>query len=80
MTLPNERTWAVIQARDFLLRLSNVYVEGGIKGIRREVREEARRVLRHFPHPHDLGGKDSFDAAAVNEWYERYEPRHRSET
>lgn len=80
MTLPNERTWAVIRARDFLVRLSNVYVEGGIKGIRQEVREEARRVLRHFPSPHELGDKDSFDEEAINEWYDRYESRHRRET
>ena len=31
------------------MRLASPYVEGGIKGIRREVRAEALRLLRHYP-------------------------------
>lgn len=54
MTLPNERTRAVMQVRAFLIRLSSPYVEDGIKGIRKEVREEARRLLRHYPARYDL--------------------------
>ena len=76
MTLPSERTHAVIRAREFLLRLSNVYVPGGIKGIRSEVRQEARSILRPFPSGYELADKDSFDAAAVDAWYERYEARN----
>lgn len=49
MTIPIERTNAVLNAREFLTRLTSPYVENGIKGVKREVREEARRVLRHFP-------------------------------
>jgi hypothetical protein len=48
MTLPSERTRAVIRARDFLFRLCSPH-GGGIKRIPSEVREEARRLLRHYP-------------------------------
>jgi hypothetical protein len=65
MTLPNERTSAVIRTQAFLLRLASPY-EGGIKGIRREVREEARRLLRHYPHWFDLGRADAFDPEAAS--------------
>ena len=37
------------QTREFLVRLASPYVEDGIKGIRREVRAEALRLLRHYP-------------------------------
>jgi hypothetical protein len=53
MTLPCQRTTAVIAACDFLLRLASPY-NGGIKGIRREVRDEARRLLKHLPTRADL--------------------------
>lgn len=54
MTLPNERTRAVIYAAAFLARLSSPYAKNGIKGIPKAVREEARAILRHFPFPFDL--------------------------
>jgi len=54
MTIPSQRTNAVLNARDFLTRLTSPYVENGIKGVKREVREEARRVLRHFPSLIDI--------------------------
>lgn len=74
MTLPNERTLAVIRAREFLVRLSNVYLPGGIKGIRREVRQEARGILRHFPNAVDLSDGNAFctDTAAAF-WNRQYE-------
>jgi hypothetical protein len=50
MTLPEQSDRAVAQAREFLVRLTSPYVEGGIKGIRREVRAEASRLLRHYPY------------------------------
>lgn len=53
MTLPIERTRRVLDAREFLVRLASPY-GGGIKGIRSEVREEARRILRHYPTDLDL--------------------------
>jgi hypothetical protein len=50
MTLPEEADQAVNQTRQFLVRLASPYGEGAIKGIRREVRAEALRLLRHYPH------------------------------
>lgn len=61
MTLPYERTRAVLSARDFLRRLSNVYQPDGIKGVRSEIRREARAILRHFPHWFDIGRADCWD-------------------
>ena len=50
MTVPIERSRAVIYAEQFLIRL----VSREIKRIPKEVREEARRILRHFPTRYDL--------------------------
>ena len=52
MTIPVERTRSVQYAADFLLRLAVCY--GGIKRVPKAVREEARRILRHFPTTFDL--------------------------
>lgn len=54
MTLPFERTRSVMNAREFLVRLGNPYVPGGIKRVPSEVRKEARAYLRHFPTSVDL--------------------------
>jgi hypothetical protein len=54
MTLPSERTRAVVNAREFLLRLSNPYVPAGIKKIPGTVRDEARRLLKHYPSVVDM--------------------------
>lgn len=61
MTLPHERTRAVLAAKKFLLRLSNSRAENGIKAIPKSVREEARAILRHYPFWFDLNRKDAFD-------------------
>ena len=66
MTIPRERTAAVIRAREFLHRLASP-LGGGLKRIPREVREEARRVLRHYPAWFDLGRADAFDADAARQ-------------
>ena len=50
MTLPEQSNRAVAQTREFLVRLASPFVEGGIKGIRREVRAEALALLRHYPY------------------------------
>lgn len=50
MTLPEQSDRAVAQTREFLVRLASPCVEGGIKGIRREVRAEALALLRHYPY------------------------------
>jgi hypothetical protein len=50
MTLPYERHCAVISAREFLVELAC----GEIKRIPAEVRDRARRLLKHYPSPIDL--------------------------
>ena len=60
MTLPSERTRAVILTKDFLIRLSSPY-GGGIKGIPSDVRQEARRLLRHYPSWYDFMPSGHFD-------------------
>jgi hypothetical protein len=50
MTLPEQSDRAVNQTRAFLVRLTSPYGEGAIKGIRREIRAEASRLLRHYPY------------------------------
>lgn len=60
MTLPAERTRAVIMTARFLDRLATPY-DGGFKRVPQEVREIARRLRRHYPHWFDLGRKDCFD-------------------
>lgn len=51
--MPYERTLAVSRTRDFLNRLSTPY-GGGIKGIKKEVRQEARALLKHYPMHHEM--------------------------
>lgn len=53
MTLPRQRAMAISRARAFLTRISSPYVQNGLKGIRSEVRAEARDILRHFPFDDD---------------------------
>lgn len=69
MTLPYERSRAVIQTGDFLRRLISPYTENGLKKIPKAVREEALRLLRHYPHPYELheaakAAPDIFDVQA----------------
>jgi len=76
MTLPYERTRAVIHAVEFLTRLVSPYNKNGIKKIPKEVRQEALRVLRHFPRPFDIyaaakAAPDVFDAETILNWSER---------
>ena len=71
MTLPAERTRAVLRARDFLLRLASPYVPGGIKRIPSEVRSEAMRILRHYPAGWSLVDPEAFDEDAIAEHYSR---------
>ena len=54
MTLPYDRTRAVNNAREFLLRLASPYVDGGYKKIPTAVRQAALRLLRHYPSVVDL--------------------------
>lgn len=71
MTLPHERTWAVKNTREFLVELC----VGEIKRVPKDVRDRARRLLKHYPSPLDLsmaadGSPDVFMNSA-EEWRER---------
>jgi hypothetical protein len=57
MTLPYERTSAVLHTEEFLRKLSHPYE--GYKRIPKEVRDTARRLLRHYPRPFELRGIDN---------------------
>lgn len=46
MTIPNERTRAVLQTKDFLLELQSATKSPGVP---ETVRKETRRLLRHYP-------------------------------
>jgi hypothetical protein len=70
MTLPRERTSAVIRARAFLLRLCTPAGDG-FNRVPREVREEARRILRHYPGSFDLSRPEAFDAEEARKASER---------
>lgn len=51
MTMPNERTRAVVQTAEFLRELTMPSVTADVP---RAVREEARRLLRHYPGLGDM--------------------------
>ena len=50
MTMPNERTRAIVFAYEFLKRLSAKRIAGTTD----EMKKEADWVLRHFPSPYEL--------------------------
>jgi hypothetical protein len=56
MTLPYERTAAVLRAHEFLLKLSHPHE--GFRRIPKEVRREALRILRHYPWPSEMARLD----------------------
>jgi len=59
MTLPIERTYAVRNTEQFLLDLCNSKKTPRVPA---GVREQARRLLRHYPTKYDLVYmKDSFE-------------------
>jgi hypothetical protein len=51
MTLPDERTRAILQARQFLLDLMT---PSETPRVPREIRDRARSVLRHYPLPYEV--------------------------
>ena len=55
MTMPSERTRAIIQTREFLVDLSRD------KTLPEAVRTEARRLLRHYPSACLLYTSDAAD-------------------
>lgn len=51
MTIPAERTEAVLRTREFLLNLQDTQ---RMPRVPRQVREEALSLLKHYPIPADL--------------------------
>lgn len=51
MTLPDERTRAVLMARRFLLDLTNPTITPKIP---KSIRAHARMLLRHYPNDYDF--------------------------
>lgn len=74
MTLPHQRTEAVLQARRFLAWLASngkepycmVPPSGGVP---KKIRGEAHHILRHFPMGVDLLDADAFDPVIVRRHY-----------
>lgn len=62
MTTPEERTRAVVQARKLLRELT---IPSATPRVPRPVREEARRLLRHFP----MAGDMSLAHGAMPNWF-----------
>ena len=71
MTLPDERYRAIMQAKEFLTRLS---FSSEIKRVPLAVREEARRLLRHYPSEYDL---DQIEQYAPHVIQQRMEPLYK---
>lgn len=69
MTLPYERTRAVISAQEFLHKILLPPSAGGFAGIPKAVRQEARWVLKHYPAPCEITQPGSFDPAEVERHY-----------
>ena len=51
MTMPDERTRAVLQTKAFLLDLQNTTMYPAVPEV---VRKEAHRLLRHYPNARHL--------------------------
>ena len=70
MTLPDERYRAVLHTEKFLQRLAG----GELTRVPKAVREEARRLLRHYPSAYDL---DRLSEAAPHVLQQRMEDLHK---
>jgi len=69
MTLPDERYRAVMMARKFMIDIMNHR-----SGLSKEMKEEARAVLRHYPSEYDL---DMAAEQAPHVFQKRMEPLYR---
>lgn len=76
MTLPNQRTQAVINVREFLVRLLSPYGKDGLKKIPKAVRQEAGRLLKHYPFPNDLLRPEQWDEPTIDAYYATLEKQH----
>lgn len=69
MTLPYQRTQTIVRVQQFLRRLASPYGPDGIKKVPTAVREEARRLLKHYPFPGDLLRVEQWDEAVIDDYY-----------
>ena len=69
MTLPDERYRAVMWAKKFLLEIANIR-----SGLSKDMKDEARSILRHFPSEYDL---NQAAQKAPEIFAERMEPLYR---
>jgi len=83
MTLPDERYRAVMQTAKFLHQLS---FSSEIKRVPLAVRQEARRLLRHYPNDWDMqraaeGSPEVFaeQMEAVTRLFKQYEENKKSQ-
>lgn len=68
MTLPNERTRAVLQTKSFLYRLMDAKETPRVP---KSVREEARRLLKHFPSSVDLEVVSRLSNVFAKPWFKK---------
>lgn len=68
MTLPHERTQSIRYAKEFLIDLSH---HSKTKRIPSEIRQRARRILRHWPFDFEL--EDAFKRSEFFVSYNRDE-------
>lgn len=75
MTTPEERTMAVFKVQAFLKNL----MLGNYPRVSKEVRAEARRMLKHYPMACDLLCRDAWDQPTVQKWATEMDSRWRGE-
>ena len=75
MTTPEERTLAVFKVQAFLCNL----MRGNYSRVSKEVRHEARRLLKHYPMGCELLCRDAWDQPTVQKWATEMDSRWRGE-
>lgn len=75
MTTPEERTMAVFKVQAFLCNL----MRGNYSRVSKEVRDEARRLLKHYPMGCDLLSRDAWDQPTVQKWATEMDSRWRDQ-
>jgi len=69
MTLPHERTTAVMATKEFLAALAS---PRKTKRIPKEIRRIASALLHHYPWWFELGHAEYWDKGVALEWQERF--------
>ena len=77
MTLPRERTRAVMATKEFLAALASPRMT---KRIPKEIRQIASALARHYPWWFELGHAEYWDKEVALEWQERFLREWREET